>query len=275
MKLKIPLIAFISTLLAACVPRDQCNCMEKSDTTNMAKLSIDTTKHTYAASETNENEYGFVNLSDIIPDAIIEMRYYGTYNFVGCRIDGYEEPIALLTHDAAKALLDVSNEVKEMGYRLKIFDAYRPISAVKHFVRWSNDAHDTLMKAYFYPNTDKSMLFRLGYISSHSRHSHGSTVDLTLFDMTTGKELDMGSTFDWLGVESHPGRTTGLTKQQYHNRMTLRKIMMKHGFKPCGTEWWHFVLINEPFPSKSFDFPVKTIRKTDNIMPNSQQNTKM
>lgn len=207
-----------------------------------------------------ENEFGFVNLTDIVPDAIIEMRYYGTFNFVGTRLDGYEESVALLTRKAAEALLEVSRDVDTMGYRLKIYDAYRPKSAVRHIVRWAGDRADTLMKPYFYPDIDKSQLFELGYLSSRSRHSRGSTVDLTLFDIASGKELDMGGTFDWLGIESHPFYR-GLTAEQYANRMTLRKAMMRHGFKPCGTEWWHFTLIDEPYPNRGFDFPVRRIER--------------
>ena len=128
---------------------------------------------------------------------ILEIRYYSTYNFVGSRIDGYEEPVALMTKEAAKALKAVSDDVKSMGYRLKIYDAYRPARAVAHFCRWAKDA-DTTMKRAFYPNLDKANLFKQDYIATKSGHSRGSTVDLTLFDMRTGKEVDMGGTFDML-----------------------------------------------------------------------------
>ena len=218
----------------------------------------------------------FVTLSEVIPDAILEIRYYGTYNFVGKRIDGYLEPVALMTRIAADSLLAVSNEVKEMGYRLKIYDAYRPQKGVDHFVRWSKDIPDTLMKTYFYPDLEKDVLFPQQYIMEKSGHTRGSTVDLTLFDMHTEKELDMGGTFDWFGVESHPdfcgnpdtgeykgglspaGRT--ITKEQFDNRIILRRVMLKHGFKPVDTEWWHFTLRDEPFPDTYFTFPVKTLR---------------
>ena len=146
----------------------------------------------------------FVMLTDVVPDAILEIRYYGTYNFVGTRIDGYEEPTAMLTRQAASALKAVSDDVKQLGFRLKIYDAYRPQKGVDNFVRWAADIPDTLMKKYFYPDLDKSVLFEQEYIYEKSGHSRGSTVDLTLFDMDTEKELDMGGTFDWFGPESHP-----------------------------------------------------------------------
>lgn len=203
-----------------------------------------------------EDASDFVLLSDAVPDAILEIRYYSTYNFVGERIDGYEEPVALLTREAATALKAVSDEVRAKGYRLKIFDAYRPQKAVAHFVRWAKAVEDTRMKPYFYPKLDKSVLFKQDYIAERSGHSRGSTVDLTLFDMKTGREVDMGGTFDYFGTLSHPDYTK-ITKKQYEMRMLLRNAMVAHGFKPLYSEWWHFTLANEPYPDTYFTFPVK------------------
>ncbi len=199
---------------------------------------------------------GFVPLAEAVPDAILEIRYYSTYNFVGDRIDGYKQPCALVTKAAAKALKAVSDDCVKRGYRLKIYDAYRPQRAVTHFMRWARDTEDVRMKAHFYPNLNKSVLFAQGYIAERSGHSRGSTVDLTLFDMKTGKEVDMGGTFDWFGKESHPDYD-GVTKEQFANRMLLRDIMMAHGFKPLAEEWWHFTLAKEPYPDTYFDFPVE------------------
>ncbi len=199
---------------------------------------------------------GFVSLSEAVPDAILEIRYYSTHNFVGERVDGYEQPCALLTKEAAHALKAASDDCVRRGYRLKIYDAYRPRRAVAHFVRWAADVGDTRMKPYFYCDLDKSVLFERGYIAEKSGHSRGSTVDLTLFDMKAGKEVDMGGTFDWFGKESHPDYK-GVTKEQYANRMLLREIMLSHGFKPLAEEWWHFTLANEPYPDTYFDFPVR------------------
>ena len=207
-----------------------------------------------------EDASQFVMLADAVPDAILEIRYFGTYNFVGTRIDGYLEPTALLTREAADSLQAVSKDVMALGYRLKIYDAYRPQKAVDHFVRWAANIPDTLMKPYFYPDLDKSVLFVKGYIAKKSGHTRGSTVDLTLFDMNTEKEVDMGGTFDWFGPESHPD-FRGITPAQFANRMILRRAMMRHGFKPISSEWWHFTLKNEPFPNTYFTFPVKQLNR--------------
>ena len=229
-----------------------------------------------AVSPTDDSSQ-FVTLTDAVPDAILEIRYYGTYNFVGQRIDGYEQPTALLTRQAAKALKGVSDNVMAQGYRLKIYDAYRPQRGVDHFVRWAANVEDTLMKPYFYPDLDKSVLFDQEYIMEKSGHTRGSTVDLTLFDMQTEKELDMGGTFDWFGPESHPdfcgnpetGEYTGdnssspagrsITEEQFRHRMILRQAMLAGGFKPLDSEWWHFTLKDEPFPDTYFTFPVKQL----------------
>ena len=207
-----------------------------------------------AKSVSPDDSSGFVILSEVAPDIIQEIRYYSTYNFVGERIDGYEKPRALMTIEAAQALKKVSDDVMKMGYRLKIYDAYRPQMAVDHFVRWAENISDVRMKKYFYPNVDKRNLFSEGYIAEKSGHTRGSTVDLTLFDMNTGKELDMGGTFDYFGELSHPDYKGELTAQQLKNRKILRDAMIKNGFKPIDTEWWHFTLENEPYPDTYFTF---------------------
>ena len=198
----------------------------------------------------------FVLLADHIPDVILDMHYYSTYNFVGARIDGYEEPVAILTREAADALKEASDHLVTLDYRLKIFDAYRPQRAVDHFVRWAEDLEDTKMKQYFYPKIDKETLFDVGFIALNSGHSRGSTVDLTLVDMKSGKEVDMGSPFDYFGKRSKPDFVKHLTDDQIARRQFLKYIMLEHGFKQLETEWWHYTLIDEPYPDTYFDFPV-------------------
>ena len=200
---------------------------------------------------------GFVLLSDYVPGVVQEIRYFSTYNFVGDKIDGYEEPVALITVEAARALKAVANEMNVQGYRLKIFDAYRPLCAVKHFVLWGIEDTDIRMKPYFYPELQKQELFSKGYVASKSSHSRGSTVDLTLLDMQTGTEVDMGSPFDLFDEISHPDYR-GVTDEQFNNRMLLQKAMVRSGFLPLDCEWWHFTLKDEPYPDVYFEFPVSS-----------------
>lgn len=200
---------------------------------------------------------GFVALADRVPDIVQEIRYYSTYNFIGERIDGYEEPCALMTAEAARALKSVSNELFVQGYRLKVFDAYRPACAVRQFVLWGIEDRDIRMKEYFYPSLEKQELFEGGYIAKMSSHSRGSAVDLTLLDMKTGKEVDMGSPFDLFSGISHPD-CRDVTDEQFNNRMILQRAMVRHGFEPLSCEWWHFRLKEEPYPDTYFEFPVSS-----------------
>ncbi len=199
---------------------------------------------------------GFVYLDEVIPDAVYDIRYYTGDNFIGERIDGYNAPFAILTLRAARALKKVNDDLEKQGYRLKIIDAYRPQKAVDHFIAWSKKPQDTLMKEKFYPDVDKKNLFKLGYLSSKSGHSRGSTVDLTMVYKRTGEEVDMGGRVDFLGAISAHG-AKGLTKEQRKHRYILKTAMVKQGFKPYSKEWWHYTLKNEPYPSTYFDFDVE------------------
>ena len=198
---------------------------------------------------------GFVLLADYVPSIVQEIRYYSTYNFIGDRIDGYEQPVAIITKEAARSLRTIGNELNVQGYRMKVFDCYRPACAVKHFVMWGIEDTDIRMKEYFYPELVKQELFSKGYVASKSSHSRGSTIDLTLLDMKTGKEVDMGSPFDMFSEVSHPDYR-GITDEQYENRMILQNVMVRGGFEPIDCEWWHFTLKDEPYPDTYFEFPV-------------------
>ncbi|WP_038287741.1 M15 family metallopeptidase [Acetivibrio straminisolvens] len=205
------------------------------------------------------NEYslpdGFVYVTDVISTAQLEIRYFSNDNFTGTMIDGYEAPKAILTKEAAYALKIAADKLYEQGYYIKIFDAYRPQRAVNHFVRWAQDLYDTKMKEKYYPELDKSVLFKLGYIAEKSGHSRGSTVDLTLVHISTGEELDMGSGFDFFGEISNHG-TPLITPEQERNRNILRDAMVDAGFEAYTKEWWHYKLKGEPYPDTYFDFPV-------------------
>lgn len=230
----------------------------------------------------------FVNLGDIVPDAVYELRYYSSYNCTGQRLNGYFECAALLTRQAAESLKGVSDELMQLGYRLKVYDAYRPQCAQDHIIRWAKDLENKTMKERFFPDIeDKTQLFDDFYVLDLDSHTRGSSVDVTLFDVNTGQDVDMGTTFDWAGPESHldfcgnpeTGKYTGdnsksprklkITEQQFTNRMILRQAMMNHGFQPRDNEWWHYTLANEPFPDTYFFFPVHHLGNNEEVpMPN-------
>ncbi|MDE1972497.1 MAG: M15 family metallopeptidase [Hyphomicrobiales bacterium] len=196
----------------------------------------------------------FVDAAMLVPGLIVEMRYAGAHNFVGRPIDGYYAPRCLLTHAAAMALADVARDLAPRGLTLKVFDCYRPVRAVANFVNWARDRGDTAGKREFYPDVDKSRLFRDGYIASRSGHSRGSTVDLTL--ARNGQELDMGTPFDFFSVRSWPG-SVDVSPLARGNRALLASVMRRRGFRPYDREWWHFTLSHEQFPATYFDFPVQ------------------
>lgn len=198
----------------------------------------------------------FVLLSDVAPEIMQDIRYHSTYNFVGERINGYEEPVALLTPRAAQALRKVNDELMERGFRLKVFDAYRPQRAVDHFVAWSKDLRDQKMKGIFYPRLSKDRILPDGYVAAKSGHSRGSTVDVTLFDIAAGRDVDMGGAFDLFDEISRSDKRAGLTDAQISARATLRDAMVRGGFRPLASEWWHFTLVDEPWPKSWFDLPV-------------------
>lgn len=222
---------------------------------------------------------GFVEIRKVIPDVVIDLRYFTNHNFLGTKVNGYNAEKCYITKAAADSLAKVQNELKRFSLSLKIYDAYRPQQAVNHFVKWAKDLNDTLTKKEFYPTVDKNRLFKDGYIAEKSGHSRGSTVDLTIvsFPQQTQPEfnvdqqcecyksaeerfrdnsIDMGSGFDCFHEKSHL-LNSNLTTQQKINRLLLNSLMDKYGFRSLSEEWWHFTLRNEPFPDTYFDFPIE------------------
>lgn len=235
------------------------SCGKKAQNTPSRPTTTGTHSQASISTKASPLPAGFCYVKDSIPDVIQDIRYYSDYNFVGMRIDGYEAPVAILTTAAASALRKIADEMRSKGYLLKIYDAYRPQMAVDHFVRWAQKPTDTLMKAVFYPDIPKSTIFSRGFVATKSSHTRGSTVDLTIVHARTGKDVDMGSPFDFFGDISHTDYE-GITKEQHDNRMLLKNTMVKHGFQPIRGEWWHFTLRNEPYPETYFDFKVKDER---------------
>jgi D-alanyl-D-alanine dipeptidase len=197
----------------------------------------------------------FVDAATVMLGLIADIRYAGAHNFVGRPIDGYAAPRCLLTQAAANALAAVARDLAPRGLHIKVFDCYRPTQAVANFVRWARDLNDTAAKAEFYPDVDKRTLFRDGYIASHSGHSRGSTIDLTLAQ-DDGRELDMGTPFDFFSPKSWTADAS-VGAAAHANRMLLAAAMRRRGFRGYDKEWWHFTLRGEPFPDTYFDFPVR------------------
>jgi len=208
------------------------------------------------AAHAAERPASFVDAATVVPGLVVEMRYAGAHNFVGKPVDGYVRPVCLLARQAAEALAQVERDLAGQGLGLKVFDCYRPVRAVMHFVRWARDVRDVKTKAEFYPAVDKRDLFRLGYIAAQSGHSRGATVDLGLVTLADGRELDMGTPFDTFSPRSWPSDTTVSVAAQ-KSRATLAAAMRRRGFRPYDREWWHFTLRGEPFPATYFDFPVE------------------
>jgi D-alanyl-D-alanine dipeptidase len=221
----------------------------------LALAAVFGTQAALAQERAQERPAAFVDAATVVPGLIADMRYAGSHNFVGRPIDGYEAPRCLLSQAAATALAEVARDLAPRGLHIKVFDCYRPTRAVMNFVRWARDLKDTAGKAEFYPDVDKRTLFRDGYIASQSGHSRGSTIDMTLAN-DDGRELDMGTPFDFFSPRSSPADPT-VTPEQHANRMLLAAAMRRHGFRPYEKEWWHFTLRGEPFPDTYFDFPVR------------------
>ena len=190
----------------------------------------------------------------IIYDAAYDMRYYSANNFTGNRINGYKAPVAYMTKESLQALAIAAEDLRKQGYRLLIWDTYRPQKAVNNFVDWINNPNDPGDKS-FYPHLEKSNLLEGNYIMAKSGHSRGSTVDLTIIKKDGGF-VDMGGTFDLFSEISHPDYKK-LTRAQKKNRKTLHDAMIRAGFKEIDSEWWHYTLKDEPYPDTYFDFDVE------------------
>ena len=206
------------------------------------------------ASQISYDKSDFVPVYTVIDDAAYDIRYYSSNNFTGNKINGYNAPVAYMTREGAKALSIAADDLRKQGYRLLIWDTYRPQKSVDNFVEWINNPNDEGDKS-FYPDLKKSDLLEGQYIMEKSGHTRGSTVDLTLIKKD-GSFVDMGGTFDLFSKISHPDYKK-LSKEQKKNRKIVHDAMVKAGFKGIDSEWWHYTLKNEPYPDTYFDFDVE------------------
>ena len=210
-----------------------------------------------------------VPLASVAPSVKQDMRYFTRHNFMGKPINGYEAGVCWLSRDAAMSLAAVQKELLSKGLSLKVYDCYRPQTAVNDFVRWGKDMADQKNKDMYYPRVPKNELFKRGYIAEKSGHSRASTVDMTLVvlngklaskhvhgPLADGIDADMGTPFDMFDEQSHTDNSKQSPDVQ-HNRRWLRTLMERHGWKNLPEEWWHYTLVNEPYPDQYFDVPVR------------------
>ncbi|MDT0631830.1 M15 family metallopeptidase [Rubrivirga sp. S365] len=290
-----PLAALLVALLAACgptpaPPADGGGAAATPPEADVALVSLESKRGGAADVGTARRDTaarpplpdGFVRLRDVAPSVAQEIRYTTAFNFVGEPIDGYDAPECILTSEAADALAAVADDLARQDLGLKVYDCYRPQTAVRHFARWTG-LRDTTMKEAFYPTEPKGWLFARGYISTRSGHSRGSTVDLTVVrlpaedavrtsfpappdplprcDGAWGErldegDLDMGTAYDCLSPLAATD-SPGLSAEARRNRDRLRAAMGRRGFQNYSKEWWHFSLRGEPHPGTYFDFPVQ------------------
>lgn len=200
---------------------------------------------------------GLVDVASLVPDIALDIRYAGSNNFTARAVPGYDAPKCLLLAPAAAALAAVDAELRADGYRLRVFDCYRPVQSVQAFVRWAHDPAEQSRKALQYPDLDKPALLG-GYIAETSGHSRAATVDLTLLDCRSGPctALDMGTDFDFFGPRAHTD-AADISTLQRGNRQRLRAAMARHGFANYPLEWWHYTLSPEPDPHTAYNVPVR------------------
>ena len=211
---------------------------------------------TVCVSKARELPEGFVYLDEWIEDCIIDAKYFGTDNFLGRPVAGYEQPLVVASHEVAQGCIKAADILRKQGYVLKVFDAYRPQRAVDDFCRWAEDKIDQRRKSVHYPNIEKLKMFEDGYVAEKSSHTRGRAVDLTIVDMSTHQEVDMGTIFDFMDPASWPD-SPKVTETQRRNRYILRDAMLESGFSAYEFEWWHFNIEPEPYPDTYFDFPIK------------------
>ena len=199
---------------------------------------------------------GFVYLDEWIEDCIIDAKYAGTDNLMGRPAAGYEQPLVVASKEVAECCVKAADILRKQGYLLKVFDSYRPQRAVADFCRWGEDLADQRRKPIHYPNIEKAKMFDDGYICRKSTHTRGCAIDLTIVNMATHQEVDMGAIFDYMDPRSWP-ESDEVSPEQKRNRFILREAMLAAGFQPLVNEFWHFTVDPEPYPDTYFDFLIR------------------
>ena len=199
--------------------------------------------------------HDFVYLEDYIPNITIDAKYAKEDNFTGEKVKGYLSQTVIVKKVVAEALSQAQKELNQLGFSILAFDGYRPTQAVSNFVDWVRSPETMKTKSQYYPDLTKEQLLTKGYIAESSTHSSGFAIDLSLIDLKTGKEVDMGSPFDYFGTQSHY-QVEGLDLVYQERRTLLRDVLMKYGFSPYDKEWWHFSHEDYKPASPKYDFQV-------------------
>ena len=218
----------------------------------------------------------FVYLSDTDSSILKSIRYASRYNLTGEKVRGYNAEVIIIKKQAAEQLKKIQAYLKNQGYSLVIYDAYRPKRAVKHFLEWAEN-NDISAKRFYYPTIDKKNLISQGYISPYSNHCKGFTVDLTLMKIGSNLHkisvserilkngdkisflddgtLDMGTSFDCFHAASHHDSDL-VSKEALSNRKILKDAMLKFNFSELYNEWWHYTL-QGTYDAEDYDFPIE------------------
>ena len=223
----------------------------------------------------------FVFLRDIDPGIRQDIRYAGANNFMGRPLAGYGAAECVVKREVGLALKVVQQELARQKLSLKMFDCYRPARAVADIVAWSKNGTETAAERRYNPAFSKADLFRLGYIATHSQHSTGAALDLTLVDLAadnsakfdpaknyadcTASEnvrapegsVDMGTGYDCTDLRAHTSAPS-IAPAQRRWRNLLKASMAKQGFVNYSKEWWHFSLPGAGGPA--YDFPITARR---------------
>jgi zinc D-Ala-D-Ala dipeptidase len=207
-----------------------------------AQISPSTPPVNTAETEVAPNSVADTLLSDVRSldsTIVVDLRYATPNNFTGAPLPGYDANRAFLRREAAPALARVQRDLRSSGLGLKIFDAYRPVRATLAMVDWT-------------ARVKRPDLLTEGYIASRSRHNLGLAVDLTLIDLATKRELEMGTPFDAFSPAAHTANATGLAAV---NRQRLKAAMERRGFVNYDQEWWHYTFnVSNPL---RFDRPIR------------------
>lgn len=183
-----------------------------------------------------------VELKSHVPGIVYDLRYATVNNFMKRLMYPAGTNATYLRLPAAQNLYKVQQELKEKGLGLKIYDAYRPYAVTVKFWELVKDER-------YVANPAKG-----------SGHNRGVAVDLTIINLQTGKELNMGTGFDNFTDTAHH-TFTQLPEDILHNRTLLKSLMEKYGFKSLDTEWWHYVL-PESSRFELLDFDFKKLKKS-------------